>query len=341
MDSGQGVAVVSRKRLARGSEAHNEALGGTDRGRFAASAENATLPTRLTMADLTDVSHPYRATTRRTPFTVSADRGWVHRFQLAATDMREGARLWRLAWELGFADIRLRYRGSVLGPLWLTISTAIMVGAMAFLYAVLFHTDVHTYLPYLTVSIVFWNYLSSMITDGCGCFISADALIRSARMPFTLHAMRSIVRNTIILGHNLIVIIGLFIIMRRPVELSALWAIPAIFLWLLNGLAISLLLGAFCARFRDVPQIVAALMQIAFFLTPIMFYPNAFQGHARVSLLMHLNPFLYILGVLRAPILGTPLSIRFVAMALVVTVAVVIVSALGFVRARGRIAYWV
>jgi ABC-2 type transport system permease protein/lipopolysaccharide transport system permease protein len=39
-------------------------------------------------------------------------------------------------------DIKLRYRGSLLGPFWLTLSTCIMIGAMGFIYARLFHTDV-------------------------------------------------------------------------------------------------------------------------------------------------------------------------------------------------------
>ena len=69
-------------------------------------------------------------------------------------DVREGARLLPLAWTLGWLDIRLRYRGSMLGPLWLTLSTGIMVGALGYLYAGIFHTDIHDYLPFLALSLV-------------------------------------------------------------------------------------------------------------------------------------------------------------------------------------------
>ncbi|MGH7057436.1 MAG: ABC transporter permease [Acetobacteraceae bacterium] len=293
------------------------------------------------MSDLTNIAPILRPAEAGAVFTLAADRGWGHRFQLAAADLREGGRLWRLAWELGFADIRLRYRGSVLGPFWLTISTAIMVGAMAFLYAVLFHTDIHTYLPYLTVSMIFWTYLATMVTEGCACFMGTDSLIKSTRIPFSVHAARSIIRNTIVFGHNLIVIIALYVIMWKSVSFYALWAVPAFFLWVIDGFAISLLFGALCARFRDVPQIIAALMQIAFFITPIMFYANAFKGHPRVNMLMGLNPFLCILEIIRSPILGDPLSLHMVEKALIVSAVVIGVSLIGFARARGRIAYWV
>lgn len=292
-------------------------------------------------ADLTNIAPIVTPAMAGQSFVLTKDLGWRQRVALAAADLAEGARLWRLTFELGFADIRLRYRGSVLGPFWLTISTAIMVGAMAFLYAVLFHTDVKTYLPYLTVSMIFWTFLSSMVTDGCGCFTGGESLIKSTRMPFSVHAARSIIRNTIILGHNLIVIIGLYLIMGKSVSFYALWAIPALVVWLIDGFALSLVLGAFCARFRDVPQIIAAVMQIAFFLTPIMFYPDAFKGHANVTLFMNLNPFLYILEIMRAPLLGTPLDISTVVYALLISLVVVGISLLGFARARGRIAYWI
>jgi len=70
--------------------------------------------------------------------------GFATRNRLAVCDVQEGVRLLPLAWKLGWLDIRLRYRGSTLGPLWLTLSTGIMVGALGFLYARIFHTDVQS-----------------------------------------------------------------------------------------------------------------------------------------------------------------------------------------------------
>jgi homopolymeric O-antigen transport system permease protein len=280
-------------------------------------------------------------TPRLPPLRLLADQGWMHRFRLAAEDLKAGANLWRLSWALGVADIQLRYRGSVLGPFWLTLSTAIMIGAMAFLYADLFHTEIHTYLPYLTISLIFWNYLNTIISEGCACFTQAEGTIRGFRMPFTVHAARNVVRNTIVLAHNLVVVVAVFVIMGTPVGWSALWAIPAFLLWLVDGFAISLLLGAFCARFRDVPQIIMSLMQIAFFVTPVMWYAKLLQGHGAADLLIRFNPFFYILEILRGPVLGTAVTAGMVGNALLVSGVVIGLAAIGFARARGRLAYWV
>jgi len=292
------------------------------------------------MSELSGTDRAIRSVQRQPLFTTSADRGWGQRFQLAAQDIREGFGLWRLAWALGLSDIKLRYRGSALGPFWLTLSTAIMIGAMGFLYADLFHTDIHSYLPYLATSIILWNYLGTLVSDGCTCFTSSESLIKGTRMPFTVHALRSVVRNTVVLAHNVIVIVGVYVIMGVPISFYMLWAIPGLMLWLINGFAVALLFGALCARFRDVPQIIASVIQIAFFVTPVMWNAKLLESSARGGLLIRFNPFFYILEILRAPLLGTPLTFYMVVKTLIITAVIVATSAIAFARTRGRIAYW-
>lgn len=279
--------------------------------------------------------------TRPPPLQLVADQGWIHRLRLMAEDLGEAMQLWRLTFALAMADIRLRYRGSMLGPFWVTLSTAIMIGAMAFLYAGLFHTNIHTYLPYLTVSLILWGYLSTMITEGSMCFIAADANIRGMRMPLTVHAARSVIRNTIVLAHNLVVIVVVFAIMGTHIGWYALWAIPAFALWLVDGLAVSILFGAFCARFRDVPQIIASLLQIAFFVTPVMWYASAIAKHPSAQILVRFNPFFLVLEVLRGPLLGEPVTVFTAAKAVIGSAILIAVAMIGFAKTRGRIAYWI
>jgi lipopolysaccharide transport system permease protein len=273
-------------------------------------------------------------------FTISADRGWRQRFGIAAQDLREGFGLWRLAWALGMSDIKLRYRGSMLGPFWLTLSTGIMIGSMGVLYAGLFHTNISTYLPYLAASLILWNYLNMLVSDGCTCFTMSESLIKGMRMPFTVHALRSVFRNTIILAHNVVVIAVVFLAMHVKIHWSVLWSLPGLAIWLLDGFAISLLFGAFCARFRDVPQIIASIMQIAFFLTPVMWTADILSKNRPAAALVHYNPFYYILELVRAPLLGTPITLRHVTVALGISAAICVLSALAFARTRGRLAYW-
>jgi lipopolysaccharide transport system permease protein len=135
---------------------------------------------------------------------------WRDRQIQAVEDMVGACRLWRLAAALGWFDIRLRYRGSMLGPFWLTLSTAVMVAALGVLYSALFKMQLHDYLPYLALSLVLWNYLAALVGDACTCFTGGEAMIRAVRMPFMLYAARVVVRNTLVLAHNIVVIVAVY-----------------------------------------------------------------------------------------------------------------------------------
>ena len=72
---------------------------------------------------------------------------------------------------LGWQEIRLRYRRSTLGPIWLTISTGALIGGMGPLYGRLLGQDIGSYYPYLAVGYVVWIFISSVINDACTVFI--------------------------------------------------------------------------------------------------------------------------------------------------------------------------
>ena len=270
---------------------------------------------------------------------LSSDHSFAARQRQAARDVAEVARLWRLVLRLGWLDIRLRYRGSVLGPFWLTLSTAVMVLALGLLYSALFHMDVHDFLPFLALSLVLWSAgINAIITDSCTCFLDAEASIRSMRMPFFLYPCRIVVRNLMALAHNVIVIVAVFAWYRIWPGWHALLAIPAILLWVIDGLAAGLLLGAFCARFRDIPPIVASVMQIAFFLSAIIWKPEQIGAAARF---LPLNPFFSLLDIARVPLLGGVAPAEVWIGALGYSAALCIVAWLLFARVRGRLAFWV
>ncbi len=274
----------------------------------------------------------------RSVIELTSDMTLATRNRMAVRDVVDGFRLFRLSAVLGWLDIRLRYRGSVLGPFWLTLSTAIMVGALGFLYSALFHMSLHDYLPWLALSIVLWNFLGALVAEGCVSFTEAEAMIRSVRMPYTLYALRVGVRNVLVLAHNIVVIVGVFVLLEISPGAKALLAIPGLALWAIDGIAVIVLLGAFCARFRDIPPIVASVMQLAFFLSPIIWKPEALGARARW---LPFNPFFALFELVRGPLLGELPSRTTVASALIYSVLLCVVTWLVFVRVRGRLAFWV
>jgi lipopolysaccharide transport system permease protein len=288
-----------------------------------------------------EVNRQNFAQASRPPVVIAASRNWRDSLALAATDLAEATRLWPLIWTLSFLDIRLRYRGSLLGPFWLTLSTTVMVASIGFLYSSLFQQNISAYLPFLAISLVLWNFISTTTSEGCTCLTQSEGMIRSIRMPHSLHAARVVVRNVLVLAHNLVVIVAVFVIFHITPNVSAFSLMPACLLWAADAFAICLLLGIFGARFRDIPPIVGSVMQIAFYMTPVMWSPTMLMHRGFAIALVKLNPFFALLEIVRGPLLNMAFEPDAWRTALAYSTALLLITGVIFVRARPRIPYWV
>ena len=267
-----------------------------------------------------------------------SDQSTAARRRAAVRDLLEAAALWRLCWTLAWLDIRLRYRGSMLGPLWLTLSTGVMVAAMGMLYSALWRLPLREYVPYLALSLVLWNFLSVLVTDACFGYTLAEGTIRTVRMPYSLYAGRVVLRNLLVLAHNVVIVLLVDILLWQWPGAAALWALPAMLIWLADALAVSVLLGALCARFRDIPPIAASVMQMAFMVSAVIFRPETLGDRAW---LLNFNPFFTLLEILRAPLLGAMPGWEVYASAMLFSAVLCTAGWLLFVQVRGRIAFWI
>jgi lipopolysaccharide transport system permease protein len=193
------------------------------------------------------------------------------------------------------------------------------------------------YLPFLAVSLLIWNLISQTITDACTSFIASEGMIRQMPVPYTVHVLRFVIRNAIIAAHSLPLIVVVFLVCSTYPGMEAWLAIPGLALLAINAFAIGLVLGIVCTRFRDVPQIVASILQFAFFLSPVLWRPELL-GPSQVWL--PLNPFYVLMETIRGPLVTGGASWVIWTAALVYTGAACAFASAFFVRFRGRIAFW-
>jgi lipopolysaccharide transport system permease protein len=258
--------------------------------------------------------------------------------KLAVRDVVEGTALWPLWATLGWNDIRQRYRRSLLGPFWLTASMAIMVVSLGVIYARIFKTDINDFVPFLCVGLLIWGFLSSALGEAGTLFVGSESYIKQVRLPLSLYVYRFVWSRLIIFAHNFVIYLGVLIYFRISPGIVVLEAIPGLLVVSFNALLVSLYVGMTSARFRDIPQIVASVVQIVFFVTPIMWKPE-FLGEG--SYLVAINPFFHLIEIVRAPLLGhSPTFENWAAVAMITTVNLLIASSF-FVKYRSRIAYWV
>lgn len=246
-----------------------------------------------------------------------------------------GGRAWRA---LAANDIRSRYRRTYIGPFWITISTGCTALAIGIIYGQFFGQAVGSYLPYFTAGIVIWSLIASVLGEATTCLIGAGSLIKASNMPVVFHVMRMIQRNFIVMLHNLLIVILLWIVLRWPVGWDALLAVPGFALLYLFMTGVSLTISIICVRYRDVSPLVTAVTQFLFFASPIIWYPEQLRFG---TLILHLNPIAYFLAVTRDPLLARPMLLENWIVAVLMTVMSVGVAGLLYVRYRDRVVYWV
>lgn len=217
-------------------------------------------------------------------------------------------RLWRIWYLLGMQDILLRYRGSTLGPFWITLSTAVTICSMGFLYGVLFKIDRGVYLPHFATGMIAWSFISMIVTESTKIFIDSKPFLENIQLPCVLYVLRLIFRNVVVLAHNLPIYLVIMMVYQIHPNMNLLLFIPSLLVLCLNGIFYGTLISFISARFPDVGSIVVSILQVVFFITPIMWSPSALPEKFQFYLL--LNPFSYFVSLIRNPLLGISFSVN-------------------------------
>jgi lipopolysaccharide transport system permease protein len=243
--------------------------------------------------------------------------------------------LWAL---LAWYDIRQRYRRSILGPFWVTLSTGIMIGSMGVLWSVLFKMDVRTFLPFFAIGNVAWTFYATQINEACTSFTQFESTIKQIRFPMGVYLLRILTRNLIILGHNCVIIVIVIALLGPKLTWHAWLALPGLVLGTIAMLAISMIVSVFCTRFRDMPMIIQNATMVLFYVTPIIWRPEALgPKHQWVA---QYNPFAHLIEIVRAPIINGyfPLDAWYWSLGTTFVLLVIGIGLQG--RFRDRIAYW-
>lgn len=245
-----------------------------------------------------------------------------------------------IALALGWRDVRQRYRRSIIGPFWLTISMGILIGTIAIIFGGIFKQPLRDFLPFISIGMIFWTFMSTSINDGCICFSSQDAIIKQLPIPLFIHVMRMVWRNTIILMHNILLFMILIVAFKIPIGMKSLLLIPGFIIVVINICWIGIVLGVICARYRDLPQIINSALQIFFYLTPIMWMTTQFSSDSVAHGLLVFNPFFHLIEIIRAPLLSENIEALNWIVSIAIGITGSILALILFSKYKWRVPYW-
>lgn len=258
---------------------------------------------------------------------------------LLRQDVLAAVRHWEFWIYLGWNDVARQYRRSFIGPVWITLNTAIFIVAFGLVGSQLFKLPLENYLPYFCVGQILFAFFSSVLNEGCQVYTSSSAFLKQTPFPKTAFVLRLMFRNLVLLGHNFVVILIVLIWANRLGAADWAMFVLACGVTILSGLFAVAIIGALATRFRDIPMIVGSVLQIAFFVTPVMWRPD--QLTERAQMLVTWNPLAAYLDILRQPLLGRSAAPASWTMAAAMLCLLGSSFVLIYRVARRRIVYWI
>lgn len=193
-----------------------------------------------------------------------------------------------LLYELVVRDVKLRYRGSILGFGWTLLNPILFMVIYTLVFAVYLRASIPHFPLYLLAGLVPWNWLSAAVSQAAGSIVEGRMYVGKTILPSELLVVVPVLSN----GVNFLITLALLAPVALVLGVNLLWAVlwlPALILVeLIVILGISFLVATFNVFYRDLSQLISYLLTAVFFLTPIFYARSAVP--ANLQFLVTFNP---------------------------------------------------
>ena len=240
---------------------------------------------------------------------------------------------------LASLDIKLRYRRSTLGPLWITLTSSFFILFLSLLWTKILDIKFSSFFLNFSFGYIFWLWFLANITDSSNGFMSDKTYLMQHKIPMITFVFRHFFKNFYILLHNLILILVIALFFVNLNFLSLLVFPLHFFIVSISLFSMSLILTVLCTRFHDLNPIVNSLMQVIFFSTPIL-WPEEKLRDIGYDFLIDFNPFAQWISLLKTPISGVVFDFSDYLIPLIYMVIFVLFALYIVGRSKKKIMLW-
>ncbi|MER8810194.1 ABC transporter permease [Mesorhizobium australicum] len=217
--------------------------------------------------------------------------------------------LHRVWFFIGMQDVKRRYRRSFIGPLWILLNLGMYVGAIGFVYGVMFGQDLRSFLPYLMLGFVVWGLISASVVDAGTVFINAEGYIKQFSYPKQIYILRALVSTSINFAMGLLAVASVQLLLGTFDIYGWILSIPGVIMLYVALLGQTTIFSYLGVAFRDLTHALSGVLQIVFYLTPIVFPVSVLNDHG-LWFIYIANPLYHLIEIIRYPILsGRPAPI--------------------------------
>ncbi|PIN86667.1 sugar ABC transporter permease [Candidatus Woesearchaeota archaeon CG10_big_fil_rev_8_21_14_0_10_44_13] len=197
-------------------------------------------------------------------------------------------RLIYLIWELTTTDFRLKYSSTVLGFFWSLLNPLLIFAVLYVIFSMFIRIDVPQYPLFLFLGILMWNFFMEGTLNGMSSLANKPNLVRKVNTSKPAIVLSACINSFMTFILNMAVFFVFCLVLRAKIGLMSSLILVMAGILLLIILALSLILSAYYARYKDLKHIWAFLLNAGFWITPVV-YPITLVPQKYIPLYM-LNP---------------------------------------------------
>lgn len=184
--------------------------------------------------------------------------------------------------ELVVRDIKLRYRGSLLGVLWTLINPLAELLVLLFVFGRVLRVDIPNFPSYLFIGLIVYTWFQTSLTFATTAFVANRELIRRPGVPAAVLPVVAVASNLVHFLLSLPILAGLFVMRGTPIPLTSLWLPVLVGLEFAFIVACAYPLAILYVWFRDMQHLLRVALQLLFYLTPVFYQVSVIPGPLRV-----------------------------------------------------------
>lgn len=245
----------------------------------------------------------------------------------------------RILKEIAISDFKVRYQNSLLGYFWTLIKPLLLFAVLYIVFSVFMRFPVENYQLYLLLGIVIWNFFAEATSIALRAFEAKEAIIRKVYFPRIIIVIASTLTSFLTFLLNMIVFFVFLSLSGIPFSFNFLFFIVYVIELYFVVLGFALILSVLYIKFRDFSHIWEVLLQIGFWMTPII-YPITMVP-TEYHRLIFLNPMARLIEYSRAVFILNDIPVLPLNINLLIMVAGVLVFGIFiFLRFDKKIPEW-
>jgi ABC-type polysaccharide/polyol phosphate export permease len=209
---------------------------------------------------------------------------------------RDTLRYRELIWALALKELKIRYKRSLLGLLWALLNPMLLCLVLTVVFSKLLGSP-HLHFPVFLLSVLLpWTFFSQSLSYAAESIVGNGDLIKKVKVAKLVFPVAAVVSNMINLLLSLIPLLVIVLLIGHPVFLTWLYLpIPIAALAILT-LGATFFFAALNVYYRDVSHMLQIILQVWFYLTPIIYSLDDIHIPAKYQLFFKLNPVSYALN---------------------------------------------